>query len=44
VLNEKQRVSLHLWAAETDDPLPDFQDQPDPVDKVESTEPSSSDV
>jgi hypothetical protein len=39
VLNEKQRVSMHLWAAETEDPLPAFPDQPDPVDKVESTEP-----
>jgi hypothetical protein len=37
-------VSLHLWAAETEDPLPDFLDQLDPVDKVESTEPSSTDV
>jgi hypothetical protein len=39
VWNEKQRVSMHLWAAETEDPLPAFPDQPDPVDKVESTEP-----
>jgi hypothetical protein len=30
---------MHLWAAETEDPLPAFPDQPDPVDKVESTEP-----
>jgi hypothetical protein len=44
MLNEKQRVSLHLWAAETEDRLPAFPDQPDPVDKVESTEPFSADV
>jgi hypothetical protein len=37
-------VSLHLWAAEAEDPLPVFPDQPDAVDMVESTEPSSTDV
>lgn len=43
-LNETQQLSLRLWAAETEDPLPAFPDQSDPVDKVASTEPSGTEV